>query len=561
MKMCGSVLISRMHADRHSLRSVFLMIAPEHAPAACMTAYDARALSGCSSLTSLTLPASPPPSIGWNLLGSFPLLAHFDFVATATASLNVGGSLRLSTGSTRSVHSRTSSVTVPSAVAPSAALALPMSTLTSLAHVAAPWASLAVVSSNTRKTLTSLRLRRGGPVNPDALAPIASMTTLRALDLSTPLRWSVDTPGALPKGSDADTVQLPAAGFSPLAALHHSLRSLCLSGNSRVDATTLATVVSLTALTALDLSVCRRVDNAAVECLPALSRLETLDLAWCTGVGSPGAVHLGALRTLRALDMTGCVTLDDIGAFALAGLTRLTRLGLRGCPRIGYPAMQSFGDYLSPKLMHVELSSDTDAGAGLFSMLTPRAGNGGRVAPLTHLALRGFRAVPDSAFRPLSLLRAVRALTLDCCPEAGEGAVEAIAPLTTLTRLVLRFCPGVTDASLKHLSGMTRLQVLSLQGSKRLYGGGLKNIAALGALWSVDLQQCLCLDACGLGCLAPLRRLSLLNVGKCSRIEASDFAHLPELRALEHLVIAGLEAREAQAVRDHGFKVIEPAGK
>lgn len=534
----------RVHADRESLRSVFLMTAPEHTPAACISTYDAKALSSCSSLTSLTLPAPPPPSIGWSVLASFPILSHFEVAAAGYSRVSIGG--------TRSVRSRSSAVAPPGTA--------PISTVTTLTHTAVPWTQLAEVSINTPQTLTSLRLLPAGPVQPTALTPVRAMTSLEALDLSTPLRWSVDSPGALPQGADADTVQLPAPGFAPLSSLHR-LRRLSLSGCSRVDATVLEAVATLTALTALDLSVCRRIDDAAVAFLPALSHLETLDLAWCTGLGSTSASHIGTMRTLRALDMTGCVKLDDLGAFALASLTLLTRLQLRGCPRISYPGLQTFGDYLAPRLMHVEFTSDTDVGAGIFSMFTPRAGNCCRIAPLTHLMLRGFRALPDSAFAPLRNLSAIRALAIDCCPEAGEAAVEAIGPLANLSRLILRFCPGVTDASLKHLAGMTCLQVLSLQGSKRLYGGGLKNISGLSGLWSIDLQQCLCLDACGLGCLAPLRRLSVLNVAKCNRIEAADFAHLPGLRALEHLSIAGLEPREAAAVRDLGFDVIEVAGR
>eukprot|EP00892_Ulva_mutabilis_P001133 jgi/Ulvmu1/1101/UM106_0018.1 len=538
----GVVPFDLRTVDRHSLRSVFLLCPPEHAAPAHITAYDARALATCSSLTSLTLPAPPPPTIGWHLLGSFPFLAHVDFATTATAT----GTSRASIGSSHSSRSRPSVAPPPPP--------LPLASLPTLASVSAPWSSLPDIADDAPETLTALRLHGGGVVTFAALAHITRLTGLQSLDLSTPLRWSVDAPGILPPGSASDTVHLAAEACAPLAALH-SLRSLCLSGSSRVDGTALATVATLATLTALDLSVCRRVDDAALAHLTTLTNLRSLDLSWCTNIGAPGAAHLGRIRALRALDLTGCVTIDDLGAFSIAALTLLTRLQLRGCPRVGYPGLQTLGDYLAPRLMHIEISSDTDAGAGIFSLFTPRAGNGGRIAPLTHLTLRGFRALPDAAFAPLSGLRAVRSLTIDCCPEAGEAMMGAIAPLTTLTSLTLRFCPGITDASLAHLCGMAHLQTLSLQGAKCLYGGGLRHVGMLHALWSVDLQQCLCLDACGLGFLAPLRRLAVLNVSKCTRIEAGDFAHLTGLRALQHLCILGLEPPAADVVRDMGFHV------
>lgn len=529
-------------ADRNSLRCVYLLCPPEHASPSCMTAYDARALAGCSSLTSLTLPIPPSPAIGWNLLGNFPFLTHFD-CATAGASVS-----RVSTSSSRSSRSHLSNTT-PSGPP------LPFSSLPALSSVSTPWTALSDLAGDNPDTLTALRLHGAGPVHLTTLSHITRLTGLRSLDCSSPLRWSVDSPGTLPnRGPPTDTVQLPSHGCSALESLRR-LRSLSLSGSSRVDDCALAAIATLTALTELDLSVCRRLDDAAAARLPALTQLQALDLAWCTGIGSPGAAHVGTMRTLRTLDMSGCLALDDSGAFKLASLTLLTRLQLRGCPRIGYPSLQTFGDYLAPRLMHVELTSETDAGAGIFSLFTPRAGNGCCVAPLTHLTLRGFNKLPDSAFSTLSNLRGIRALVIDCCPLAGGAMVESIAPLTTLTRLVLRFCAGVTDASLKHLAAMSQLQVLSLQGSKCLYGGGLRHIGALSTLWSVDLQQCLCLDACGLGFLSPLPRLSVLNVSKCDRIEAGDFAHLTGLRALPHLTIHGLKCREADAVSDMGFHV------
>jgi hypothetical protein len=154
----------------------------------------------------------------------------------------------------------------------------------------------------------------GHPLGPEALAALAPLRRLRALDLAN-TRAGDGGAAALAAGplgrrlgelSLRNCFSISNAGAVHLAALT-GLTSLDLTGCWRVSGQGLRHLAT-TKLLQLRLGFCEQVSDAAVAELAAgCPRLQLLDLSWCPEVGDGGLAALGKqLAGLRRLWLARC---------------------------------------------------------------------------------------------------------------------------------------------------------------------------------------------------------------------------------------------------------------
>jgi F-box and leucine-rich repeat protein 14 len=466
--------------------------------AASLSAADLDAITRCSGLTHLTL--SLPPTV----MALTPLLAALP---------------------------RLSSLIAPRVTA----LAAPLPGALKNLHVS--WDCVPQLTH--LGSLTSLALSSSSYVNVATCEYLSTLTALRRLDLSSPMRWALDSQHI---DDAADKARITGAALEPLSPLT-ALQHLLLSGCSRIDNDALVHLLHFRALTALDLSVCRSIDGGAIKLLVSLPSLVHLDLSWSDRVGGGNMAMMQWLTRLDTLMLSSCIALDDESVSHIAMLTALTRLGLRACARVTVNGMRHL--QALTQLQWLELSSTTAPALGALSSMTR----------LTHLMLRGFKCLRGSeALWPVGRLTRLHHLTVDSCPNIGTPSFQQLCHLTALTELVIRFCP-VDDGDLELLQPLTNLRKLWVQGSRHIHGGGLRHLCRCTLLHEISLQQCESLDACGLAFLGGLRQLAWLNIARCGRIEPEDFARLPQLGELQHLIVVGPEGEAAAALRELGFRV------
>ena len=148
------------------------------------------------------------------------------------------------------------------------------------------------------------------PVTAAAVAHLRHLHRLRSLNLSSRMRWAMDSPYVSEAG---DRARLPGAQLSQLTSLV-GLERLCLSGCTQVDDAALRVISKLCALTFLDVSVCRGLSDEALTCLEPLGALRHVDASWATSVGSRSLATLGVLTRLESLELKYCAAIDDLGA-------------------------------------------------------------------------------------------------------------------------------------------------------------------------------------------------------------------------------------------------------
>ena len=111
----------------------------------------------------------------------------------------------------------------------------------------------------------------------------------------------------------------------------HALTFLNLSACRNVTAEGLRAVSNCTALTSLDLTFCGKVTDEALRAVSNLPALTSLNLTDCRNVTAEGLRAVSNLRALTSLNLNWCIKVNDAGLRAVSKCTALTSLELDGC--------------------------------------------------------------------------------------------------------------------------------------------------------------------------------------------------------------------------------------
>lgn len=404
--------------------------------------YDARCVARLASLSSLTLPIPSPKPLSWDLLRTLPKIQTLDISSPIGAP----------------------PVSQPKVVRPSAAVShsdpsRECARLPSALHgcVKALVATLPtfVAASSSLTQLTALRLC--GPLESDQkglVSHLSVLTDLQSLAISSPVAWATKAPGALQQHQTVDTMRFTSGSLTVLQCMS-SLQTLSLAGCACIDNDALSLVALVTTLTSLDVSVCRRLTDDGVTQLRALSMLRDLDVSWCDRLGSRSANFISLLSQLESLDMSGCMHVDDVGALQVCNMKQLTSLSLKGCTKVSTGGLQRIVSLTA--LKSISVSSETDQGFGLASW-----GQFGGLVHLTHMCLRGFKALEKDGLQCMARMHGLREVVVDCCPGIDGAEIKYLSGLQQLKKVVLRFCPKIDDQALMHLKHATALEVRTL---------------------------------------------------------------------------------------------------
>jgi hypothetical protein len=280
-----------------------------------------------------------------------------------------------------------------------------------------------------------------------------------------------------------------------LAGLHSTLTRLDLRRCYMDDVSKLA---AFTALTSLSVAEVDSVTEASLQALLTLTALTRLDLGKCRDAMLPsGLAALAPLTGLASLSLAGSVLYSQtfVGVAALGA--SLTRLDLRGCQVSGccmedlwWAAVETEED----RRRRRRRRRDGQATDGLRSL--------SRLTALTDLnlawsrgpGLRGSSHTPDGYATYCHLVRglsaiadSLTALNLNRCEALTDEAVAGLAPLTNLTSLNVEGCDRLTGISLSQLAPLTGLRTLGLSVPAGATDRQLRGLAPLVALETLRL--------------------------------------------------------------------------
>jgi len=324
------------------------------------------------------------------------------------------------------------------------------------------------------------KLYASGPISPRALEALAPLgRTLRDLEVS--LRpherfedehlLALEPLGELRRLALFSCEPITAQGMELLGALPHlealdlrncplsDDRARCLTGLplARVmfNAVTPAfTEAGMSALAAAPLRSLHlgggSLNNARIAPLADHPTLADLELG-SAPITAPGARTLGSLRELRRLYIPGSA-LDDHAAGELAPLApRLRSLHLGSSKALSNAACDVLAAF--DRLVFLDISSTGITGGGVRRLA--------RLRGLEHLDL-AFLDLEDDDVNALAPLARLRSLSLFCCRELTDRAIDAIEQLPLLERLDLGGA-RISEQAIERLAALPRLRELGLE--------------------------------------------------------------------------------------------------
>jgi len=332
------------------------------------------------------------------------------------------------------------------------------------------------------RSLTSLSLRGCDRLSCGALAGVVGMKQLRMLDLSGCRDIGPEVLRPLESVSSSLVwlrLQhcMGLTGGGALASLETvtSLTALHLGGCTGLVGTALSSLRPLTALCHLSLEGCSNVpllDRGLAEIGSACHALTHICLQGCNTMSDAGVARLGALTALRSANFGDCSGITGKGFSAWDGATRLTSLQLNGSGSVDDSGIKALAGALrslrSLNLRHCR--GVTDIGIAAVS---------GSLENLVDLSLQGLVGLSDVGVGSLGTLQSLAALELLFCWQFGDTGACKLTALKQLTSLDLMYSWKVFDATMHALSTMTSLVGLNIMGCHRVTGEGKAAVAHL----------------------------------------------------------------------------------
>lgn len=324
--------------------------------------------------------------------------------------------------------------------------------------------------------------RFGGPgMNDSALAQIASLTTLRRLDLTDASAVGDETLKVAGQLPSLEVLILRRSGFTDAGLQHiqglQKLRALDLRNTNTTDAG-VELLQGLTSLVDLQLEK-SKVTDAGIPFLRNLP-LRSLNLNYNTAITDASMEVIGQIATLEQLQLEA-VPITDAGLVHIGKLSKLRRLSCR-------------------------LADITGAGVQHLTACTE----------LSRLELRE-TSIDDEALQIISTLPALRFLDVsECKLISGEGIAQ-LGALTRLEYLELREVKKVRDECFAALAPLTELTELNIEATR--------------------------ISAESVPVILGFRKLKTLNMAG-SQLDSADFVELGQLPELKVLDLTNCEVTQ-----------------
>ncbi|CAI5518924.1 unnamed protein product, partial [Closterium sp. Naga37s-1] len=227
------------------------------------------------------------------------------------------------------------------------------------------------------------------------------------------------------------------------------------------------------------------------------------------------------------LELCGEASLTDAVLAHVAGMTRLSTLDLSNSSGFTTHGLQQL--YTLPSLSCLVLYSTPVGGGGDGAVSLEGIG---AASGLDSLVLEN-TSVGDGDLEPLTALTSLSDLSLGCCYNLTPALMLHVARLTGLEDLSLGGC-GMGNEVLPLLTCLRHLS--SLTAPHGVTDAGLQHLLALPSLQRLSLCDCLGVTSAGMlhvGRLTSLRALSLPN----TRVTNEGLQHLTSLTDLISLVL------------------------
>ncbi|KAL3153351.1 F-box/LRR-repeat protein 14 [Trebouxia sp. C0009 RCD-2024] len=297
-----------------------------------------------------------------------------------------------------------------------------------LTHTSLPEAELSELRHLDQ--LTSLNLRATAKLACATVRVIASLSKLKALDLSScPLlsRFTLED-------------------LSRLTSLEQLMLRRCSLSDKR-----LTVLEVLSKLTLLDLTKC------SAKPWVQIPQLCALNLACCQ-LGTVCMEALATMTALQSLNLDFACGLYDDHIFALSALVELTSLSMQLCGSDTSP----IGCWTLAALQHMPKLADLNLSSG---HLTPLALLPlGYLTYLTRLELAECKTLCTADMLVVSSLHRLRQLNLTSCHALRDASMQRVLPSTLqqLTALTISRNDALTDAIMPTLCGLTSLRFLDV---------------------------------------------------------------------------------------------------
>ncbi|XP_017329747.1 F-box/LRR-repeat protein 2 isoform X1 [Ictalurus punctatus] len=349
--------------------------------------------------------------------------------------------------------------------------------------------------------------------------------------------------------------ELTSRSVLAVAAELKQLRSLSLSHVWRMTEKGLADLMTLPALSSLDLAECIHVSG--VELVKGLSsprpraQLEKLSLRNCTYIRDICSLAQLLTSSLKELDLTSCVVLKDSSVRAIASyLPGLQVLCLGSCKLITDWGLLGMEEPSDGKEHSKHTQEDTEpsftrtfGNMGFFQ--PPRMPFDEKPCLVTDEDLGAFREQEGASLRAI---KGLQELDLTGCSKLTDISITQVLRFPVLQRLSLAMLPEISDEGVASVALHCRcLTSLALSGCSRLTDEGLaRALPHLHRLQHLQLAYCDGITDRSLSLIVQhCKRLRTLDISTCRDITVTKVdllqSHLPFLENVHYRSVGGAD--------------------